>query len=148
MVVVWVVAGVGVVAGMFGHGVPCIGRCMLVNGGATVGEVHAFGHQQATTTANVRFVGNEITHACGCGGMIVRGTKTMQRAVGSGPKGGGVVGCCFLLSTPSVHIKVPFVRVARVSKRRARCWSEPSVVVLFRCPAEGCTCWNETRGIT
>ena len=44
---------------------------MLVNGGATVGEVHAFRHQQATTTANVGFVGDEITHACGCGRMVV-----------------------------------------------------------------------------
>ena len=99
---------------------------MLVNGGATVGEVHAFGHQQATTTANVRFVGDEITHACGCGGMVVWGTKTMQRTVGGGSKGGGVVGGCrFLLSTPSVHIKSSFVRVERMSSAVPRCWSEP-----------------------
>ena len=38
----------------------------------------------------------------------------MQRTVGGGSKGGGVVGGCrFLLSTPSVHIKV--LRVERMS---------------------------------
>ena len=40
----------------------------------------------------------------------------MQRTVGGGSKGGGVVGGCrFLLSTPSVHIKSSFVRVERMS---------------------------------
>jgi hypothetical protein len=38
----------------------------------------------------------------------------MQRTVGGGSKGGGVVGGCrFLLSTPSVHIKI--LRVERMS---------------------------------
>ena len=50
----------------------------------------------------------------------------MQRTVGGGSKGGGVVGGCrFLLSTPSVHIKSSFVRVEKDVKCRTRCWSEP-----------------------
>jgi hypothetical protein len=57
----------------------------------------------------------------------------MQRTVGGGSKGGGVVGGCrFLLSTPSVHIKSSFVRVERMSSAVPRCWSEPKCVVFNR----------------